>query len=457
MKAVFRTLVSFVATLVIVATLFGCASPPLTVAEAPLTIGEDFIFINSLHCNRDKSVAAMGYVGDPTAFGGMGIALHSNELGLTWHRAELGAGAEKLDISLVELPGKNRDSREQLYASGYKRELSFSDDKRPGPWWTSTDGGRSWLQSSALYPLPVSNLAEFTVYRGVLTIPLPQISVVDELGTLLTIRGGTDSRSWVNTGKLSANSLLRSTDGGQNWTVVPSQNVSKLTTIVTNGRGHAVVAGSLGTAPRQTTNFVFWSDDSGATWTRASLPNPLPEWQQGLPVMRSVLLYGNPDHVVIGYSFASIYRSEDGGRTWQGPLTLQGEGNITAMTGDSKGRLVALMASGAAMVSSDWGKTWERRQTGIQVSPQEGMTGTDSMLISAGNGVIVGVRYSRFTRSTDWGETWNTVDSQLPAKRYRLRIACTDGHGLIVVGGDWGMLTRSVDWGATWQRAHLAE
>ena len=80
-------------------------------AEAPLTIGEDFIFINSLHCNRDKSVAAMGYVGDPTAFGGMGIALHSNDLGLTWHRAELGAGAEKLDISLVELPGKNRDSR----------------------------------------------------------------------------------------------------------------------------------------------------------------------------------------------------------------------------------------------------------------------------------------------------------------------------------------------------------
>ena len=122
---------------------------------------------------------------------------------------------------------------------------------------TSTDGGRSWLQSSALYPLPVSNLAEFTVYRGVLTIPLPQISVVDEQGTLLTIRGGTDSRSWVNTGKLSANSLLRSTDGGQNWTVVPSQNVSKLTTIVTNGRGHAVVAGSLGTAPRQNDEFCI--------------------------------------------------------------------------------------------------------------------------------------------------------------------------------------------------------
>ncbi len=62
----------------------------------------------------------------------------------------------------------------------------------------------------------------------------------------------------------------------------------------------------------------------------------------------------------------------------------------------------------------------------------------------------------RFARSTDWGETWHTVNSQLPDRNYSLRVSCTNGRGLIVVGGDWGMLTRSTDWGATWQRARMA-
>jgi photosystem II stability/assembly factor-like uncharacterized protein len=86
--------------------------------------------------------------------------------------------------------------------------------------------------------------------------------------------------------------------------------------------------------------------------------------------MPSIWLYGNADPMLIAYTGSSIYRSEDGGRTWQGPLQLKGESHITAITGDGKGRFVALMASGAAMVSDDAGKTWGRRETGVQMPPR---------------------------------------------------------------------------------------
>jgi photosystem II stability/assembly factor-like uncharacterized protein len=449
MKVVSRSLLASVALNVTLAALSGCASSvPLKVAEAPLARGDEFIFLNSLHCNRDQTVAAMGFLGDPTWPKGKGVALHSDDQGLTWRMVDLGAGADSVSVSLVALPAKDQQSEEPLYASGYLiGGLSLSFDRRPGPWWMSQDGGRSWVQAPDLYPLPVSNVTSLLIGPGALPAPLRPIVVADERGTLLTIRGGTDSMGSTSAGKPSADTLLRSTDAGKTWELSPSHNILTLTSLLTNGRGHAAAAG----LPEEgKPGMVFWSEDAGANWTLAGFANP--------SEVTTIWLSGDPDHTLIAHSGQMIYRSEDGGRAWQGPLRLKEESFITAMTGDGKGRLVALMASGAAMVSDDWGKTWRRRDTGIRMPPSQGAIKSDSSLISTGNGILIGYfRGGRFTRSTDWGETWHTVDSQLPDKSFGLRVSCTDGRGLIVVGGDWGMLTRSTDWGATWQRARMAD
>ena len=466
MKACNRILLACVALNVTLAALSGCASSvPLKVAEAPLARGDEFIFVNSLHCNRDQTVAAMGFLGDPTWPKGKGVALHSDDQGLTWRMVDLGAGADGVSVSLVALPVKDQQSEEPLYASGYLiGGLSLSFDRRPGPWWMSQDGGRSWVQAPDLYPLPVSNVTVLSTDPGGLPAPLRPIVVADEQGTLLTIRGGTDSVGGsMVAGKPSADALLRSTDGGKTWELAPSHNILSLKSLVTNTRGHAVVAGLPGFEVGKPV-MVFWSDDSGANWTRAVFANA-PEVSPGeglvAMTMPSIWLYGNADETLIAYTGSSIYRSEDGGRSWQGPLQLKGESHITAITGDGKSRVVALMASGAAMVSDDAGKTWGRRETGVQMPPRASGSfrpPPTARLVSAGNGVLLAhFGGGRFARSADWGETWHTVDSQLPDKSYGLRVSCTDGRGLIVVGGDWGMLTRSTDWGATWQRARMAD
>lgn len=454
-----------VTAVILLTTLFGCMPNPLKVTEAPLSHGDNFIFINSLHCNRDHTVAAMGFLGNPYGQKGTGIALHSDDQGLTWRRIDLSPGADSVSVSFVVLPVKGPGSSDQLYASGYVvGNFSLSQENRPGPWWISADGGRSWLQSSPLYPLPVSNIPFYLTSPGALPVPLRPISIVNEQGTLLTIRGGTDNQHSFILGKSSADTLLRSTDGGKNWESSPSHNISNLRTLLTNGRGHAVVAGWSGKEPGKTVK-IFWSDDSGENWTLASCANPLPAvWDAVAGSFRIpiIWLYGNPDQPIIAYSGASIYRSEDRGRTWQGPLNLKAESSIAAMMGNGKGRFIALMTLGPAMVSNDWGKTWERRDTGVQVALPAKKSIAEPLpfasLISTENGLLVGIFTGvRFTRSTDWGETWHPVDSQLPEKQYSLRASCSDGRGLMVVGGDWGMLTRSIDGGATWQRGRMAE
>ncbi len=374
MKACNRILLACVALNVTLAALSGCAlSVPLKVAEAPLARGDDFIFVNSLHCNRDQTVAAMGFLGDPTWEKGKGVALHSDDQGLTWRIVDLGAGADGVSVSLVALPVEDQQSEQPLYASGYGPligGLSLSLDRRPGPWWVSQDGGRSWVQAPALYPLPVSNVTSLLIDPGGLPAPLRPIVVADEQGTLLTIRGGTDSMGSNSAGKPSADALLRSTDGGKTWELSPSHNILTLTSLVTNTRGHAVVAGLPGFEVGKPV-MVFWSDDSGANWTRAVFANaPEVSAVRGTITMPSIWLYGNADQTLIAYT-GSIDLSI-GGRwpRWQGPLQLKGESHITAMTGDGKGRFVALMASGAAMVSDDSGKSWGRRETGVQMPPR---------------------------------------------------------------------------------------
>jgi len=119
------------------------------------------------------------------------------------------------------------------------------------------------------------------------------------------------------------------------------------------------------------------------------------------------------------------------------------------IAGDATGRVIALTSRGAILLSTDDGGSW-------RVVHYPKLRTDSSIIIFSNDGVILAARdRGRFMRSPDGGETWHTVASGLPDRKYVLDAHCTDGWGLIVVAGFGGMVTRSTDWGATWQRGRL--
>lgn len=406
------------------------------VSEAVLAVSGYKVGVQSLYCNADGSVIAAGYTDSLTNL--EGVAFFSGDRGATWRQASVVPPAAGVPLSLLVLP--HRRDADFLYLSGYRHGqtllsgvMTFAYE--PAPWWTTVDRGQSWHRTEALLPRSKTRVT----FAG-----MPVVITVDRMGTLVTT---VDDQ---HDGLV----LLRSTDAGVTWSRQLLPALAHYGSMVSDGTGLVVVTGR----STQDRGVIHWSADSGATWAESRLltTTTFPfRFPGALRLYRSpagALIAFNNDHLGKGKSATWFFRSVDEGRTWVFVLGFSRLGRIAGISGDASGRMIAVTEWAHVLLSDDGGATWRQGFNPIVAKTELGA----SNVISSPEGVVLAtLDRATFIRSTDRGETWQAVDSQLPDRQFVLDTHCIDDNGLIVIAGSGGMVTRSTDWGATWQRGQV--
>ncbi|MGE5245065.1 MAG: VPS10 domain-containing protein [Betaproteobacteria bacterium] len=225
--------------------------------------------------------------------------------------------------------------------------------------------------------------------------------------------------------------VWKTTDGGHAWTpLFQHEAVSSIGAIaVAPSDPNIVYVGTGESAPREDISFgngVYKSTDAGKTWTHLGLPD-------SRHIAKVLVDPSNPDVVLVaalGHVYGpnaerGVFRSTDGGATWQKVLYKD----------DQTGAID--LASSADAPRTVYAALWQLRRTPWNLS-------------SGGPG-------SGIYKSTDGGATWTGLTGGgLPGSVLgKIGLAVVPGtngqHVYALIEADHGGLYRSDDGGATWR------
>ncbi|MBK9246620.1 MAG: hypothetical protein IPM69_00530 [Ignavibacteria bacterium] len=220
--------------------------------------------------------------------------------------------------------------------------------------------------------------------------------------------------------------IYKSTTGSADWQAVNTginyQGISKLVT-----QGKIVYAGTYSSG-------IYKSEDNGANWTHLGLHS------QGI---ETLCIH---DSIILASTQQAMYRSTDGGRTWQD--TIKTRFYVSQIfyvdTVVFAGALRVNPSSGVFRPiyrSLDDGATWEEVPFELEGTILYAFTAVGTTLFAAGNGVY---------RSTDFGATWQETDTIM--KRKYIVDLCAVGSSLLNAIAGEGVF-RSDDLGKSWVKA----
>jgi photosystem II stability/assembly factor-like uncharacterized protein len=219
--------------------------------------------------------------------------------------------------------------------------------------------------------------------------------------------------------------ILRSTDGGRRWHIA-NVGLSDFTVLA--------LAMAPVWEPREivfaaTDDAVYRSPNGGRAWKRAD---------RGMERMRVQTLAVSPAFATDGTVYAGteqhdIYRSVDGGDSWQPLAAAASSGMINSLwcdliDSDGVPMLIAGTGDGTLIRSTDRGESWS-------VVATEGW----SVLALTGNGgcIYAGLNDRGLLFSDDAGLTWQ-LDDQLAARDIT-RLAVCEDHSLLAYGPAGGL------------------
>ena len=189
----------------------------------------------------------------------------------------------------------------------------------------------------------------------------------------------------------SGGKVVKSSDDGKTWKVVPSGTSAHLQALLDVGKGRVVAAGNGGT--------FLLSDDNGDTWRKAAAPaaddivkvmslalqpgtgqpwavahfgavltsvDRGATWARVTPkddVIWNAIAFASPDTGLVVGEFGRMLATRDGGRTWRAlPPVLKSSLIAIAFSDASLG--VAVGTEGAVLVTQDAGANWRRVDSG---------------------------------------------------------------------------------------------
>jgi photosystem II stability/assembly factor-like uncharacterized protein len=257
--------------------------------------------------------------------------------------------------------------------------------------------------------------------------------------------------------------LFHTADGGLNWTISSTPFSSGDLDFIDPGNGWMLA--DLGVGAGSNAVAVFQTRDGGATWTQSYTNDPnLPEASDSLPLggIKSDLMALDMQTAFVGgvvYAPGSpyLYRTEDGGQTWN-PVELElpegAEDFELAIDRDQMqfvsqedGFLVLRMSGEstqtAVYVTDDGGETWTLTPTLI---PEAGETD----FLSAEESILYNGEEFYVTR--DAARTWTTVtpDIVFGDSFAGMEFVNTNSGWIITLAEDERALYRTHDGGATW-------
>ena len=307
----------------------------------------------------------------------------------------------------------------------------------------STDGGASWV--------PVFDREPVAPIGAIAVSPRDPNDVW--VGT-----GESNPRNTVEEG----NGIYHSTDGGKTWSHAGLDGSASISAISIDPRDpHTVVVAVLGRIfADSTTRGMYVTHDSGKTWQRTLYVGPSTGASDlaRSPDRPSVLYAGmyefrrQPWTMISGGPRSGIYRSQDGGMTWQHltgnglPAGLLGRIGVGAGTG---GRVYADVQSreGALWRSDDYGAHWKRM-------PHNALVGARPFYFSRiyvdpadpNRAIAVGLDLGM---TADGGKTWKHIALDA-GWDYHIVWWSHDGRRLII-GCDEGVLLSSDGAATIWQ------
>jgi len=205
---------------------------------------------------------------------------------------------------------------------------------------------------------------------------------------------------------------------------------------------------------------VMMSSDDGESWTRAS-------GRQGMHsdgIVKAVLADPWHPEVVYAGTDMGLYRTDDRGGQWRRLETPMNGSMVWSLAIDPVEPNVMFAGTGtpstpAIYRSTDQGKSWERRAVAIAAEcPNVGIPRPTAIAIDPldHRHVWVGLEVDGVRHSADGGETWTTINGQIPNP---------DVHSVLVIAGPPKTvftvvnddIWRSTDDGKTWQPARARE
>ncbi len=257
--------------------------------------------------------------------------------------------------------------------------------------------------------------------------------------------------------------LVRTTDGGQNWTAIPFDIDSNLYAISLHAMDS--VNAWLATADEQTpiSGKVYKTTDGGLSWEEQ--PDAFTEFNE---TPAGIYFWNENEGVAFGATCSSeyddqiaIYYTEDGGDNWTAvsgeamPEQLPGEsmclpgGNgFYEVVGDT---IWFVTFQSRLFRSADRGKTWEA----YSVPPPMGNGGLTSVAFKDGTNGVAGIFPNSVAYTSDGGVSW----SQPTALPFEYRLAqmeyVPDTEGTYIIGNGFiGADTKlgiSYDNGLNWE------
>jgi photosystem II stability/assembly factor-like uncharacterized protein len=272
--------------------------------------------------------------------------------------------------------------------------------------------------------------------------------------------------------------VWKTVDGGQNWEPLfdkqPLQSIGAIAVagsdpnIIYVGTGEACIRGNITHGEG-----VYKSSDAGKTWASVGL-------RDTQHVGRVIIDPHNPDRVFVaamGHAYGpnverGVFRSTDGGKTWQKVLYKDektGAIDITFDPGNSQILFAALWEAyrtpyslssggpgGGLYKSTDGGTTWKRLETG---GLPKGILGRIGVSISGADPnrvyaqIEAGDDQGGLYRSDDGGEKWTRVSDDhrfLQRAWYYMHVFADPKNPDVVYQLNTGTY-RSIDGGSTWK------
>lgn len=287
--------------------------------------------------------------------------------------------------------------------------------------YTSDDLGRSWSEAE----------------QGSISFPADAGADVEQVWQLQPGPPSRPDEVWAG---VEPSALFRSMDGGSTYSLVrslwdhphrsdwrPGAGGQCLHTVLPHPDQPERVLVAMSTGG------VYVTDDDGASWNPSNLgvsapflPDPAPTY--GQCVHKVVRDSENPDLLML-QNHGGVFRSEDGGQTWQpaeeGLPANFGFGMTRTPGADGAFYCFPLSADlnrfpvdGRAGVyrSADGGRVWTDASEGLPTSGFHTVVLRDAMTNDGGDpaGVYVGTRSGEVWASVDGGQGWDQLVAHLP-------------------------------------------
>ena len=229
-------------------------------------------------------------------------------------------------------------------------------------------------------------------------------------------------------GSLDSVKLLRTTDGGINWTELPIDldinNLNKIYKVLFLNENIGFIGGGTYNGAK----FIFKTTDGGTTWNKCEFIYGLEKQANSTKPFGDVFESGginsiyfqdfNTGYAVGGFSNGwdrVIYTTSDGGATWVNKYYGSEQDGLLSVCGNNSGKAWAVGFTGSIFLTEDSGASWSQILSGDKSTLWSGDDIYSLFFLDKNNGWAVGKRNTEIPglgdvilNTTNGGRIWKT-------------------------------------------------